>query len=358
MSFFIRHCKSRHEFVRSALDSSDSRIPPSSHSRRRPKKSSNSITHRTDTRYSQDQHHKSLFSTPSPNHLKLKTLNILAAIMSDSHKSHSTLSKDALYAPLAAYEQDKVSASHYLIHKKRVPENIKESSMVEFLVQVSQHVNRNRLLTTGKNNGSKALSQSDVDTRIRQRGLTLIGGGINKEWGHGKRANTNKSTIPSNRKRKRTLLVAATNNKTSFPFDPVTGHHFSLLNNLWNDYFLLLLPTITDMMWCDPTTISSLSVRLAPIMDRVELVGAHVTIVSCNSQKGVTGTSGYVAKVTANTWTIVKLATSKGTHDKVLVVPKKGSIISLRVTLSNAKEEGTAEASTAPSVLCIAVHGK
>ena len=258
--------------------------------------------------------------------------------MSDSQIN--TLSKSSLYSPLAAYEQDQVHPSQYLKNKKRAPDSIKESAMVELLVQVSQDVNRNRALTIGKNNGGKALSQSEVDTRIRQRGLTLVGGGINKEWEHGKRKAKNAARI-SNRARKRVLTEA----KTTFPYDSRTQDQMNALHNLWNDYFNKLVGVM------DPTA-SSLSMHLASTMESVELVGAQVTILKCKGHQPLVGEKGYVIEVTANMWKIVQIAITRGNHDKVLAVPKKDSIISVQVNLP--KEDGV----EGNKVLYVAIHGK
>ena len=268
--------------------------------------------------------------------------------MSDLHK---TLSKSSLYAPLAAYEQDSVLPSQYLTNKKRVPESVKESSMVELLVQVSQDINQHRSITIGKNNGSKALSQSEVDARIRQRGLTLVGGGINND--RIRREKRAKDSINiSNRTRKRVLK--ASQKQSSFPFHLSHVNSIAALHEMWNDYFNELLPKGV----VNPSITTPLSLHLAPMMDQVELVGAYATITSCKGHNQMVGKEGYVVGMTANTWKMIQLAKTKREHDKFLIVPKEGSILLLRVTLTRTKEARGITEAEKPKIVHIAIHGK
>jgi len=97
------------------------------------------------------------------------------------------LSKNLLYAPLTAYHKaaaatcvdDKDGIDGRLnYHKKK---SFKESSLVSFLHSVSCDYHRTRRSTVNdaKNNGSRPLGLADIEDRIRQRAVTLIGGGIN-----------------------------------------------------------------------------------------------------------------------------------------------------------------------------------
>ena len=278
--------------------------------------------------------------------------------MSNS-QNNNTLSKSSLYSPLVAYEQDQVHPSHYLKNKKRAPDSIKESAMVGWLVQVSQDINRNRPLTIGKNNGGRALSQSEVDTRIRQRGLTLVGGGINQEWDHGRKqqqrtAKKNAARSISNRARKRILMNLEAKKTTTaaaaaVPYDSRTHDQMIALHNLWNDYFLKLVGVVIHY----PISSSLINMRLASsTMDSMELVGAYVTIFKCKGHQPLVGKKGYVILVTPNMWKIVQIAITKGNHDKFLAVPKRDSILSVHVNMPNENGEvGT-------KVLSIAIHGK
>ena len=269
--------------------------------------------------------------------------------MSDLHK---TLSKCSLYAPLVAYEQDSVLPSQYLTTKKKVPESVKESAMVEFLVHVSQDINRHRSITIGKNNGSKALTQFEVDARIRQRGLTLIGGGINNDRIRRKQGVKHSMNI-SNRTRKRVLK--ASRKQLLVPFHTNHVDSTEALHKMWNNYFNKLLPKGI----VNPITAPSLSLHLAPIMDQVELVGAYATIVLCKGHSQMVGKEGFVVEVTANTWKILHLAKRKGMHDKSLVIPKEGSILSLRINLLRTIEEhGTIVEAYETKIIRIAIHGK
>ena len=96
------------------------------------------------------------------------TMSGTASNVSDdvASKQSSTLSRNALYTPLMAFEQTNVDPSSYMTTRKNIPSSLRESSLVDFIQTVSE--------TT-----EKPLSFQAVEERIRQRALTLVGGGIN-----------------------------------------------------------------------------------------------------------------------------------------------------------------------------------
>ena len=151
-----------------------------------------------------------------------------------------SLSKNLLYTPLVAYHKAAVAAaasaaasvddndnddvnkrsnqhhpSQYMSMKSSVPKSLQEVSLVAFLHTVSCDYHRNgnnrSRSTTGfgggvsnndaKNNGSRPLGKNDIEGRIRQRAVTLIGGGINS------------SIIPTNKTFQERTSLSSNNNK-------------------------------------------------------------------------------------------------------------------------------------------------
>jgi hypothetical protein len=121
-------------------------------------------------------------------------------------KSSTFLSKNALYTPLLAYDQTKVEPSLYLGTKSSIPNSLQETSLVNFLrtVSLEYHYQPSSSSVVGiaatatcsssnpffippyishRNDckhvgGSQAVALSKMEERIRQRTVTLLGGGI------------------------------------------------------------------------------------------------------------------------------------------------------------------------------------
>ena len=115
-----------------------------------------------------------------------------------------TLSKRLLYLPLAAYESSSHGGSDggttnnavdpittYLDNRKSLPISVQEKALVNFWHKVGVEYHQNQATVHDpKNNGNRPISLRDLEDRIRQRALTLVGGGINKSWSQ------NSSTVP------------------------------------------------------------------------------------------------------------------------------------------------------------------
>jgi hypothetical protein len=131
-----------------------------------------------------------------------------ATLLNSSNNNNNDinfLSKNALYTPLSAYEQTKVEPSLYLGTKPSIPNSLQETSLVNFLRTVSLEyhyqpssssvVDPLTISTTTTTNpflppylahrndckyvgGSQPVSLSKMEERIRQRTVTLLGGGI------------------------------------------------------------------------------------------------------------------------------------------------------------------------------------
>lgn len=237
-----------------------------------------------------------------------------------------TLSKNLLYAPLEAYLQprqegddvgDKVDhdPSQYMRRLSKVPKSLHESSFVNFMQSVSYDYHRNRAtFADAKNNGSRPVSQSDMEDRIRQKAVTLMGGGINSY----PRAATQQQTSKQRRRRKRpwetvqpilrasSAAIAAGGDDTDF---------LQRLNAAWNGYIIKVLDlsfsrddlsirnrNLTDLVSRKFAALRTTDVKAGtPAM---ELVGAHVRIDECRSRPAWVGRFGVLIEETTNTWRV------------------------------------------------------
>jgi RNase P/RNase MRP subunit p29 len=272
-----------------------------------------------------------------------------------------TLSKNALYAPLVAYEQTEVEPSNYMSTRSSIPKSLQVSSLVGCLQKVSYDYHRKTAKASDpKNNGSRPASVADFDERIRQKAVTLIGGGINASVTSKK---TMKSTTKSRKRRKREwkdvepLLLGHDDSKkkrSSIPF-------LQQLNVSWNEYIAKILQVNGNT-----DEASSIKSRVVTKRERLELVGAHVRVATCCQKKSFIGTSGILLGETKNTWHIARIRQPVIKRDKqqvegankdvteeaaddigsgqkrdteTITVPKRGSSLVLMIPVVSSIEE-------------------
>lgn len=232
----------------------------------------------------------------------------LASTSASSTSNSKTLSRNALYTPLRAYEQALEDPTTYMSTLKNVPASLKESSLSSFMQRVGEDYHRNR--ATGpdpKNNGSRPLTVSDMDDRLRQRAVTLIGGGVNSAITTSKP----KSTHTRSRTRKRPCLaptkVQSILSRSHQSNTDVVAFLF-LLNTRWNTYILQVLDR--DLSKNVDSSISkemderAIMSTLVAARDCIELVGAHVRIHSCTPKRHLVNTYGLLVGETKNTWSL------------------------------------------------------
>ena len=89
--------------------------------------------------------------------------------------------------PLAAYEQQATTTTSsndpatYFDNRKSLPSSIQEKRFIAFVHKVGVDYHRYRAVRgCPKNNGHRPLPLADLETRIQQRAMTLVGGGI--DW--------------------------------------------------------------------------------------------------------------------------------------------------------------------------------
>lgn len=279
------------------------------------------------------------------------------------------LSKNELYTPLAGYDQEDVEPSVYLGTKSSIPKSLQESSLVQFYRKVSldYHYKNPNIPSTNNNNGndyknagaSRPIPLADVDDRIRQRTVTLLGGGIHTV--------ATKSSLPSEstssslntsslfaatningsgslrsrrkrRKRPRTTgsiskeessslikrqASIGTNVKQGRKNDTIQVDNIQLdfvkqLNICWNDYMLRVLQ-LKPMKQKEDVKgedyYSTMEIRVCQKLQilstrhALELVGARLRILSCSQKLTLVGKTGIVVGHSRNCWMIAVLQT-------------------------------------------------
>jgi RNase P/RNase MRP subunit p29 len=230
--------------------------------------------------------------------------------------NRSSLSRNALYAPLIAYEQQTVDPSAYMLKRNNVPSSIRESSLLQFLQSLGE------------------LSIREVQDRIQQRAVTLMGGdGIKsrfkkatKQRGGGGGAGV--VGVLSNRQRKRMVTNQTKQQRPGASGESERKDSFNILltmNAQWNIYIGKLL-VVTRDEWSDDDA-SVLSQKLA---SHLELAGAFVRITACCAHKQWVGREGMIVETTVNTWRMAWIR-GNGAPPKLLVVPKHGSQVAFSV---------------------------
>jgi RNase P/RNase MRP subunit p29 len=135
------------------------------------------------------------------------TKSLMASLPDDPESSVATpttaksgtgvLSRTSLYTPLSFYTSQRASANNTKKQQPNIPKNAQESSLVEFMattVSTAYHLssegrgntsnNSNSSVTVlsvkhARNTGNRPLNVGEINGRIRQRALTLVGGGYN-----------------------------------------------------------------------------------------------------------------------------------------------------------------------------------
>lgn len=313
-----------------------------------------------------------------------------------------TLSKNLMYAPLVAYHKSAaISASdnndsgsssaskinhpsQYASNDPNVLKSLNESSLVSILHFVSCDYHHNRAtVNDAKNNGSRPLGLSDMDDRIRQRAVTLLGGVINAS------IPVVKTTTRSKKRRHRSWeevepvlkKLSSSSSEEGVTSESESGRVISFLqklNSAWNGYAwkLLLKSKVTnEKQRLSEDDLKAIEVRLRALMgsridnrkksnssggtnsrsgssffekgsvedDPINLVGAHVKVESSNSRTSWVGRFGVLIGETTNTYRIASFTRTRRKNKKansteaackkkeieILVLPKLESSLQL-----------------------------
>ena len=292
--------------------------------------------------------------------------------MTDNSMSKS-LSRNALYTPLRAYEQTEVDPNTFMSTLKNLPASLKESSLFSFMQRIGEDYHRNR--ATGpdpKNNGSRPLTVSDMDDRLRQRAVTLVGGGVNSAMS----TSNPKSSDTRTRKRPRRDLkpVEAILSSAQTTNQGLMAVMFSI-NTSWNHYIHqvmgLGIHSSMDPISSEEMKARAIKAKFVIGREDIELAGAHVRILACKQKRHLVDTYGFLVGETKNTFAVGMRSTSSGKKrrrkdsdpcdgegDKlgnsysgvtdsieIVLVPKDGTCLDLIIPLSlSSIEQGAVQA--------------
>jgi RNase P/RNase MRP subunit p29 len=270
----------------------------------------------------------------------------------------TTLSKNALYAPLKSYIKDEGGSSNTSVNR-----NLKEKSLYSFLESVSEEYHSSRTLLgleNGAKNGGQGLKARHIEAKLGQRALSLIKGGIRTDVAKSTSDldSTNEKPKPSSKRKRSNQIVrlhgsishtkrkkvckSIKKEKTNFT---IVGGVLVGLNSMWNQYAQSLLSKAYLNKKQKLLDIS----EAASLMSTAELVGSFVRISRCQPCLSYQGKSGFLVDVTKNTWRIAlpkdgSIMNEKNIKDitdatmfKCMIIPKQGTCIILYIPANEEK---------------------
>jgi RNase P/RNase MRP subunit p29 len=222
--------------------------------------------------------------------------------------SSNTLSRSSLYTSMAAYNQTRVPPSTYMQQSRSLP----TSNLIDFLTKVSSTHHYGSKTTMQKNTSCRPRSTQEMSDRLSQRGLTLVGGGINST-----KLSTS-STSTANKKRKNKHKHS---NKTSSSSSKQDFVFIQALNLQWNDYARKVL--LADKDKHKDNTKKTVHID--------EWVGAKARVATCASHPNYVGKEGILVADTLHTWRLHVCVQTQDDDDQQkqktqwLIIPKKKS---------------------------------
>jgi len=228
-----------------------------------------------------------------------------------------SLSKDAMYAPLlvatsiGSYQHDDLSEVKEKKSKRRrrSTESDDKKAIIEFFQDVSR---------TYSGCESGTLRSSVIESKLFQRSLTLVGGGINNDFSNNKKSKM-KNHVKFQKKLRSKKMIGKGVRKFSKLGQDVKEKLDPLIN-LWNSYIVTLIEGCTN-----ENEVAKV------IRTQAELIGAVASIERCVYCSSMVGLQGVIVESTANVWRLVQ--TNRNSKGKVLLVPKKDTILLLQAEL-------------------------
>jgi hypothetical protein len=304
--------------------------------------------------------------------------------------SQKSLSRASVYASLKSL--DVSDDFHLPPSNARIPKNLQDESLISFYATLSKEYHHNVPRLDGKNTSGRSLSAADVSGRIRQRALTLVGGGYNANpvstssmiaakkklqtknfLSRGHRASSNISGRHG--KRKRSNLWHRVNHATSCGVhcakDQIFNHDMQFLmrlNHEWIVYIksVLDLDSSIDGSMLDDALLQKQIATLTE-EDIVEWVGSFVRIKKCEKiskfKGSLEGMKGILISHSAFSWEIAPIRRKKKRPkpkmdpttvnsytfsrsaegcfldnqawnlDAAISIPKRGSIVAVQIPL-------------------------
>lgn len=223
------------------------------------------------------------------------------------------MSRASLYKSLASYNDAEDSERSSALTTSRSQQ---DSSLIEFLQRVSDQYHR-LLANPGdaKNTAGRPLSKLEITEKIRQRTLTLVGGGFNRKISSKTSGKRSLKLKLSSRKRKREQRRLP-NNKCRFDDSDSSVEQciFLLrLKALWDEYVwgILKREGVVGQVSMDQADAKdgSKSFDLTKCMKIfsctvMEWIGARVAIQTCKQCESWKGLEGIIVGATKRVWKI------------------------------------------------------
>jgi hypothetical protein len=242
----------------------------------------------------------------------------------ETRKRPKTLSRASLYASLESYTQKDPAL---YMRQQAVSATKQELALVEFFATVSESYNKTLQHKHSKNTACRPLSSREMNDRLKQRALTLVGGGINTTTNVTTKSkmDQDRTLAPTSKRRRETKRIL----RSEWGGEQVVQQQTFLmnLNRMWNEYIWQLLEHDGR----------DFAFRFSELSSQVEWVGARVVIEECHQHPTWRGRGGYLIAQTKNTWQVVEL---KGTTcSGILVIPKLKTCLKVSLPCNDAHEK-------------------
>ena len=240
-----------------------------------------------------------------------------------------TLSRQALYAPLQAYDRGN------LAEPKKVPKSCTEAALVDWIHEMSADYHQSCTPGDPRNTGNRFVSVAEAQEKIMYRTLSLFG----KDYGSklGGTSLLDKAEKPVQRKKRKrqskcSLVVEDTTEvETTLEF-------LETLSKFWTEYMLKLLKA----KGCGPFTnpddemLSKASRSIMECASMIEWVGAKTRIVECQTSPQWKGRQGVLVSSRKNTWVMYEISKNSKRVTQ-LTIPKRGAVLVASLPLLNAQ---------------------
>ena len=252
---------------------------------------------------------------------------------------NQALSKETIYAPLSSYLDTTTKAKELpAIPQQNDPFQAK-TKLYTLLINLSKHYNGHM--------PSKVLRENTLDSRLMQRTLTLVSGGINNSLNSAnKRKRKREYTVSNTHRKKKAKEI--NNESNTLPRNIETQEVLSSMNNIWKNYMQKAIRDCQD--------IKQASSRLS----NIELGGAYIRILSCKHNSKIIGKNGVILEESKCTWNIAITDYDDNCKKNVIQVvriPKDGASLAFRVDKGLLSERCSKSCGNGKDEMLVVING-
>lgn len=241
-----------------------------------------------------------------------------------------TLSRKEIYASLASIEKDGKECGL----PSRIPKSLAEVSFVRFVADLCAQYSHHSKASSSKGNGSRPVSQLQIENQIQHRSLTLFGGGINQAIVGGKVASKPKRRRLQKKQKSSKLLSKGASASDRVKLLATLKD----VNTLWHE---TLLGACGLGRFDSDTHLGMHELRnLYKAIASFETIGARVRIARCPSLRALVGKEGFVCGDTTSAWHVLVMV-RETKAPKLVVVPKRDGRLVVIVRLNHHSDPET-----------------